>query len=706
MNSGLIVSGPLGVQALRRFYQTEDGEFPIRQIAKEALIAGNDLLLMEQGADSLDEDASWDDVRVNNIESTIIFFQEQYENDLDFADRVDEALRHILRTKVRLYTDEDALKEEATSIATEAALSATQPITDSEIAIATPAVVIPETLSTNLTIPMDRLLITRTDLSIFESDGSHISDSNALMRQIARESLSVLYPDITEPSESLPPPPTTNDQIVIFTDSRLQQECSDCRAEVAIGPDDVQNIILRLYGPDATNQITADQIHSLTFAELDEVLDASAQTTSDAADSSETEAVPLPTPTLDAPSVEDEIVAGEALTITEGSTIEVVDRTVQIEQLIDEANWLVFAMLDVEAEAHPSSDVVKRFLSERTEQIEDKETVVLALNAPYFLDATEISGLSSYLGVYSHSTPFLENAVRAIFRNHVPTGAPPVSVPGTRFADLSSRLQPDPEQRIEMVVTDSSDQPLAAETEDGVEPSPSVNAGETVRIKVGPVLDRNGRPVPDGVPVEFLVVYDGVEMALNVEPVDTRNGMAIRDISLEQSGMVRISASSQDAHTGEPYLLMVEEEAAPIEEQSQDASDGAVAIESIETAVPPTAEISEPEPAIETDVSPFRANLPTTGDRVNIATLVISTIVLLGMLGLLLIIQVRILPRTAMVHNMLWTVIVGLAVYVMYGVGLLPGANMIHFYFGLLAAPLVVFVGMIGTMLWLQLKSN
>ena len=65
-------------------------------------------------------------------------------------------------------------------------------------------------------------------------------------------------------------------------------------------------------------------------------------------------------------------------------------------------------MLDVDPSIYPS-DAVKRFLRERGDQLEGKKIVVLALQAPYFLDATEISTLSSYLGVYSMSSSFLEN---------------------------------------------------------------------------------------------------------------------------------------------------------------------------------------------------------------------------------------------------------------------------------------------------------
>ena len=88
------------------------------------------------------------------------------------------------------------------------------------------------------------------------------------------------------------------------------------------------------------------------------------------------------------------------------------------------------------------------------------------------------------------------------------------------------------------------------------------------------------------------------------------------------------------------------------------------------------------------------------------ATLVIALMTLLGTASLLLVVQIRVLPRTTLVHHMLWVAIIGLAAYVAYGAGLLPGANMLHRYFGALASALVVFVGMMATMLWLQLRSN
>ena len=46
----------------------------------------------------------------------------------------------------------------------------------------------------------------------------------------------------------------------------------------------------------------------------------------------------------------------------------------------------------------------------------------MAFDAPYYLDTTEISKLTAYFGVYSTTAPFLETAVRALFREFSPVG--------------------------------------------------------------------------------------------------------------------------------------------------------------------------------------------------------------------------------------------------------------------------------------------
>ena len=66
------------------------------------------------------------------------------------------------------------------------------------------------------------------------------------------------------------------------------------------------------------------------------------------------------------------------------------DKNAKTELRIAQADWIVFAMLDVTPN-DPNSAAVKRFLAEKGDQLPNKRVVVLALNAPYFLDATEVS---------------------------------------------------------------------------------------------------------------------------------------------------------------------------------------------------------------------------------------------------------------------------------------------------------------------------
>ena len=115
--------------------------------------------------------------------------------------------------------------------------------------------------------------------------------------------------------------------------------------------------------------------------------------------------------------------------------------------------------------------------------------MVLALHGPYFLDATEISNLNGYYGVYSKTQPFLESAVRALFRAFTPAGAPPVSVAGTRFGSLSERMQPDPARPIDLRVLSGESEVAAGEVGAESAPLPAVDVGTVIRVRAGPVYD-------------------------------------------------------------------------------------------------------------------------------------------------------------------------------------------------------------------------
>ena len=98
-------------------------------------------------------------------------------------------------------------------------------------------------------------------------------------------------------------------------------------------------------------------------------------------------------------------------------------------------------------------------------------------------------------------------------------------------------------------------------------------------------------------------------------------------------------------------------------------------------------------------------NVRETPRPVNPATLFVAIFTLLITLSMLLIVQVRILPRTMLVHNLLWAVIIGLGAYIIFGVGLLPGGSWLYDQLDVWSAALVTFLGMIAPILWLQLRA-
>ncbi|NJN81173.1 MAG: hypothetical protein HC802_02050 [Caldilineaceae bacterium] len=232
---GLMMSNALGAPAIRRYFGPAQPGLPYRQISLDAFTAGNDLLYLSQFAD----DDDWES-ELQNIKATIGFFQERYVADPSFAAQVDAALRRILRLKLRLYAQESGSgsgQEEALSIG--------------------PA--------------LRQVAVESADLEPLVGESRQAAFT--LMGEVARRSITLLYPDANNLVDAIPPAPRSDDQLLIFTDSRLLRECDGCIAEAAVGPDELANIILRLYGPDATDQIEADQIVSLTFADLAEVLD-------------------------------------------------------------------------------------------------------------------------------------------------------------------------------------------------------------------------------------------------------------------------------------------------------------------------------------------------------------------------------------------------------------------------------------------------
>lgn len=210
-NGGLIVSDELGVRAVQRFYDDTGQEFPQRLIAKDALLAGNDLLYLSNFA-LADSDV---DTQLANIKDTIEWFTEKYETDQSFKQRVDDAALRVLQMKLRLYGGN----------------------------------FIPE-----------NILVDPNNLD------EGLQQQQSIIFEIAQEGVTLIAPDITSLDEQLPI--GLNDRIVIFTDVRETRQCSTCPAEAWIDELALERRMLALYGPSASEQIRPEQINSFSFDEL------------------------------------------------------------------------------------------------------------------------------------------------------------------------------------------------------------------------------------------------------------------------------------------------------------------------------------------------------------------------------------------------------------------------------------------------------
>lgn len=704
---GVMMSGPLGVQALRRYFETTNPE-NYRRAAQDALVAGNDLLFLADF--SLDN--SWES-QFTNIVDTITAFRALYAQDQDFAALVDSAAQRIVRLKLGVYRDLIDPVAWATGVY--------------EDAIATPI------------IPLSNVLVTDTDLNTLTNEDRVAAEQQ--MGQIARSAITLLYPDPSTQTAPIPPPFSATDKILIFTDFRLQRECPTCEPEPSVGPDAVARIIERLYGSQSTGVIDPNNIVSKTFVELTALLDsldqaalavtltpqtpvglptiasdqvtvteqvtAAVQSVAPVTPSSLLLPTPTPTPagtatpaatatsqptapptatsTLSAPTTPAAPVGLDEIEVS--NMLAGDDLNSRTLAMIDAADWIIFVMLDVAPESAPMSTAVKRLLGDYPDLLKGQKTVVFALHAPYYLDATEMSKLTSYFGVYSKTPSFLESAVHALFRRYPPIGAPPVDVPGTRFASLTERLQPNPTVQIPLAVEESdgdlivrtSEEPAAGER-------PSVDIGSLMRLRAGPITDLNGNPVPEGVQVGFELRYEGEETALMMEPVASRNGIAVREVTPDRSGVLRINARTGRASSAGGVSVVV---LPPITSPAESSAEAA-------SAAPVGAGQSE-DPAL------IRTPAP---DRVNLLTLSLALFTMLIVLSLLLIVQVRVLPRPLLVHNLLWAAIFGLAGYILYGIGLFPGGAWLRNNVGMLGIPIVVFIPMLLPLLWLQLRSE
>jgi len=336
-----------------------------------------------------------------------------------------------------------------------------------------------------------------------------IGQSQQLVFEVARRSATLISPDAQELASLFPSPPALRDRLVFITDTVQYTQCSDCQSQSLLSLTALQDAVVRLYGPTAGGQVSEARLDSYTFDDLAALL------------------------------------AGAEL------------ETMVSE--INRANWIVLALSGAK---HGQPELVSRFLSERQDLLREKRIVLFSFTAPFYFDATDISKLTAYYGLYSKQPAFVDVAARLLYQELTPAGFSPVSIPGTGY-DLINITRPNPDQIITLsldVPPDASaisspTPPALFATQTPVqtvvpEPTaiPLLGIGGTINVRTDVIFDHNQNTVPDGTVVRFTMLLSGEGGGIiqQVDQVTTR-GVARASFALEKPGLVQIRASSEPA---------------------------------------------------------------------------------------------------------------------------------------------------------------
>lgn len=327
---------------------------------------------------------------------------------------------------------------------------------------------------------------------------NEVGRSQSTVFEVARQSITLLSPDAADLSEVLPRPPAPREGMIFFTDVENARQCSTCPEQSVFTVDGLKKAVVRLYGPQAGGQINEAYLSAYSFQDLTAYLNGA-----------------------------QELVA--------------------LDNNLRQAEWVIFSILNPRR-GHPEANALRRLLAERPDLIRNKRVIVFAFNAPYYLDATDISKLTAYYAVYSKTAPFLDMAARVLFQEVVPVGASPVSVPGIGY-DLITITSPDPAQVIPIIVEPLGSEgatvvPSAPQT---TEP-PSFKLGDVISIRTGLIYDHNRNPVPDGTVVRFMITTGVGDKRIQqqVETV-TNQGVAQTTYKITEASPVEIRAVSDPA---------------------------------------------------------------------------------------------------------------------------------------------------------------
>lgn len=472
---GLIISDNLGSGAVRRFFDPKETNFDARLVARNAFLAGNDILYLDNFLGSGDPDP------YTTISSVIDSFVQKYREDSAFAKRVDTSVLRILNAKFNIFSNFSLTK-----------------VVNGEI--------------------------------------ENLGKAQEITFDVAQAGVTLINPGDQELDTILAEPPLWYESVVIFTDVRTIVHCDGCTATTNVTANALVNALINLYGPQAGGQILQNRLQSYSFTQLSEFLN-----------NFETETSAL------------------------------------LESNLRAANWVVFNALDL-SEKYPSSNALKRILTERPELLTDKKVIVFSLGLPTYLDATDISKVTAYYGLFSKAPAFWEVAARVLMQECDLPGALPVSLNAVGY-DLDTITSPNPNQviRLELVIpkegreeleepgesngnndeqadTSTSEEPPDLILTPEPTPLPSFKVGDMITIRTAPILDHNQHVVPDGTKVRFNFRITGEPGILQHFESTTTGGIAFFNYRVESAGGIDISASSGMATQSETLQINISSE--------------------------------------------------------------------------------------------------------------------------------------------------
>ncbi|MGD2057385.1 MAG: glycoside hydrolase family 3 N-terminal domain-containing protein [Anaerolineales bacterium] len=206
---GIALSDSLGARSIRRFRDPLELSFQSHLVARDAFLAGNDLLWIADFRNPEDPD------EYSTIISTLEFFTTKYLEDPGFAQRVDRSVLRILRLKLRLFGSFEA----------------------------------------------PGLLAKANDLSVIGTDVSTPTD-------IARRSATLISPNQDDIDDRVGGRPEIGERIVFFTDSRSRRQCDSCDPKAIMPITALESSIVRLFGPGGTGEVGSWNLRSFSMADL------------------------------------------------------------------------------------------------------------------------------------------------------------------------------------------------------------------------------------------------------------------------------------------------------------------------------------------------------------------------------------------------------------------------------------------------------